>query len=215
MKLRKTALILALAALSGGAYAADAPSPNLTSEEHAELIQMLDESRDRVMNLITGLSEEQWTFKQNPDRWSVAECTEHIVRSQRSLLDLAKLALSNDPDPEWYERTKMKGPMIRQVMPNLQPFGQGGATAPMEIRPTENWDRARAIQEFYLVQGDVVAFVETLADNAPLKEHTAEHPFPVFNWLNAYDWLIYVPLHTERHSRQIEEVQADENYPAN
>ena len=40
------------------------------------------------------------------------------------------------------------------------------------------------------------------------------HPFPVFGPLNAYDWLIYVPLHTIRHSRQIVEVQQTAGYPA-
>lgn len=204
-------LVLAFGSLT--VHAEDAVSPNLTEDERTELLTMLDASQNRVMDLISGLSDAQWTFKSGEDRWSVAECTEHIVRSQRALLGLAQLALSKEPDPEWLERTRTKGALIRQVMPNRQPFGQGGATAPMEIRPTENWDRAKAIQEFYTVQGEVVAYVEALAENAPIKQYTAEHPFPVFGWLNAYDWLIYVPLHTERHSRQIEEVQADPNYP--
>jgi hypothetical protein len=33
----------------------------------------------------------------------------------------------------------------------------------------------------------------------------AEHPFPVFNMLNAYQWLLYIPLHNARHNRQIAE----------
>ena len=48
---------------------------------------------------------------------------------------------------------------------------------------------------------------------APLKEHIEEHPFPFFNPLNAYDWTIYVPLHTIRHSKQMIEVMETEGYP--
>jgi N-acetyl-beta-hexosaminidase len=48
---------------------------------------------------------------------------------------------------------------------------------------------------------------------AALKEHTAEHPFPAFGTLNAYQWLIYVPLHTMRHDKQIAEVKATAGYP--
>ena len=86
---KKTLTVLALVAgLSMGvAFADDAPSPMMTEEEHKELIDLLNESRDLLMGLITGLSDEQWTFKQNPDRWSVGECAEHIVRSETSLLD--------------------------------------------------------------------------------------------------------------------------------
>lgn len=198
-----------------GVAAADPPSPVLSTEEHDALIELIDASRDRVLGLITGLSDEQWTFKQNPDRWSVAECTEHIVLSQRALLQAAQAALAGEPDPEWHERTKSKTEMLKQVLPNRQPFGRGGASAPQEIRPSGTWDRAQAIREFYTVQGEVVAFVETLPLDTPVKQHTLENPFPIFGWLNAYDWLMYIPLHTERHSRQIEEVQADENYPTN
>jgi hypothetical protein len=35
----------------------------------------------------------------------------------------------------------------------------------------------------------------------------------VFNTLNAYQWLIYIPLHNFRHNRQIEEVMANPNFP--
>ena len=211
--------IVLLAGLSGGyAAAEDAPSPSLTAEEHAELIRLLDESFDKLMGLITGLSDEQWNFKQNPDRWSTGECAEHIVRSETALLDAAMRALSGDPDPEWQERTKGKTALLRQIMPNRGAMGAGGATAPMEIRPSEKWGRGKAIAEFYKIRGEVRGYAETLDETGrsggrPIKEYTEEHPFPVFGWLSAHDWLLYIPLHTIRHSKQIIEVQEDENFP--
>ena len=81
----------------------------------------------------------------------------------------------------------------------------------MEIRPTEKWDKAKALTELYKIQAEVHVYIATL-EKAP-KEYTFEHPFPVFNWLNAHDWLIYIPLHTVRHTRQMIEVMEDENYP--
>jgi hypothetical protein len=191
--------------------AAEGPSPYLTDEEFADLVKEMDSSQDLLLGLITGLSDEQWTFKQNPDRWSVGECVEHIVRSERVLYDWAQNAMKNPPDPDWHERTKTKSEFLRKVMPNRNPGGVGGAQAPMEIHPTEKWDRAKAIQEFYKIHGEVRAYIETMPRE--MKNHTFEHPFPIFNWLNAYDWLLYVPLHTVRHSKQIMEVQADGNYP--
>lgn len=197
--------------LGGFAVGEESPNPQLTEEEYTELVTKLDESMDMLMGLITGLTDEQWNFKQNPDRWSVGECTEHIVRSERALLDYAIAALSKDPDPDWEEKTKGKTDLLRRVMPNRQPMGRGGATAPMEIRPTEKWSRSQAIKEFYKMRGEVRAYVETL--DKPIKAYTQDHPFPVFGTLSAHDWLIYVPLHTIRHSKQIVEVQEDANYP--
>lgn len=210
MRNRFIALIVLLLAPAMLA-AADDPSPYLTDEEFTDLVKEMDSAQDMFLGLISGLTDEQWTFKQNADRWSVGECAEHIVRSQHALFDFAKNAMTTPPDPEWYTRTKDKADFLRKVMPNRNPGGVGGAQAPMEIRPTEHWDRAKTIQEFYKIHGEVRAYIETMPRE--VKNHTAEHPFPIFNWLNAYDWLLYVPLHTVRHSKQIIEVQQDPNYP--
>ncbi len=211
MKYKHWVIAALMLVQSGLALAEDAPSPMLTDAEFADLVKEMDASQDLLLGLITGLTDEQWNFKQNADRWSVGECAEHIVRSEKALYDFALNAMMGAPDPQWHERTKTKAAFLRQVMPNRNPGGVGGAQAPMEIRPTEHWDRAKTIEEFYKIHGVVRAYIETMPRE--IKNHTFEHPFPIFNWLNAYDWLLYVPLHTVRHSRQIVEVQSDANYP--
>ncbi len=205
------AILIVLAVPATLAAAEEKANPSLTDAEFVELMKMMDDAQDMLLGLITGLTDEQWNFKQNADRWSVAECTEHIVRSQALLLDAAQQAMAAPENPEWAEKTAGKNAFIRKVMPNRNPGGAGGAQAPQEIRPTEHWDRAKAIEEFYKIQGICRAYMETV--DREVKNHTFDHPFPVFGTLSAYDWLIYVPLHTVRHSRQIIEVQSDPNYP--
>ncbi len=193
------------------AVAEDAPKPYVTDEEYAQLVKEIDEAQTLVMGHISGLTDEQWNFKQNPDRWSVGECTEHIARSEKAILEMVKQVISSPRDPEWFTRTKGKVDILRQVVPMRGPQGQGGVQAPTEIRPTENWDRARAIREFYVTHGELRAYVETMDRN--IKDHTMQHPVPALNWLNAYDWLNLIPLHVIRHSKQILEVQQDPKYP--
>src|SRR5688572_13352228 len=91
------ALVLAPLALA----AAEEPSPYLTDAEFADLVKEMDASQDLLLGLITGLTDEQWNFKQNADCWSVGECVEHIVRSERILYEWAQNAMKNAPDPEW------------------------------------------------------------------------------------------------------------------
>ncbi len=215
MRLKRSVAIMLVAVFAAGsaAIAEDASDGNLTGEEKAEMVTLLDDSLDMFMGLITGLTDEQWNFKQNDDRWSVGECAEHIVRSERALLESAQAALENDADSDWAKKTEGKAKLIRNVMPNRNPGGAGGASAPQEIRPTEKWSRAKAIEEYYKVRGEVRAFAETIAFEQPIKQHIFPHPFPVFGDLSSYDWLIYVPLHTVRHSKQIIEVQEDAKYP--
>ncbi len=202
---------VALVAITPGSYAAGEPSPYVTDAEFADLIKQIDETRDTILALTTGMTDEQWNFKQNPDRWSVGECVEHITRAEVSSLETVKQMVASPPDPEWSTRTAGKLEILRQYIPNRGPQGVGGRQAPEEIRPIGKWGRAHAIQEFYKAHGELRAYVETMDRN--IKDRTRESSVSVFGWLNAYDWLHLVTLHIVRHSRQMIEVQEDPNYP--
>ena len=197
-------VILCLA-FSGVSSAADVPT--LTAEERAQFRQWLDESEQTLMALIENVEGEAWTWKPAPDRWSVAECTEHIVKSEAALMEAAQEALAGEPDPEWESKTTGKAGMIAQVMPDRS----GRAQAPQEIRPQGGVTKEALLAEFRAQRAELE---ELIADPArELKSYTREHPFPVFGWLNAHQWLIYVPLHTIRHSKQILEVKESPGFP--
>ena len=191
-------------------FAAD-EAAYMTDDERSEMLRLLDESRDLLLGLIGEVSEKQWTWKPAPDRWSVAECAEHIVLSESRLFQSVKGALASPASIDWMEETKGKAELLRRVMPNRNPGGAGGASAPQEIRPQGDLTKADILAEFEKIRTEVREFTE--ATKAPLKQHIEEHPFPIFGSLNAHDWLIYVPLHTIRHSKQMIEVMQTEGYP--
>jgi hypothetical protein len=76
---------------------------------------------------------------------------------------------------------------------------------------TESLRRWRRLDELYLEKqrSEMVKFARET--DAPLKQYTIDNPF--FGTLNAYHWLIYAPLHTMRHDKQIAEVKATAGYP--
>jgi len=210
--MRPTTWLVTLSLLfsAGSAVAVDADG-KLTEAEKTELLSMLDTTAKDFLALIENTTEEQWKWKSAPDRWSVGECAEHVILSERMLFQTALQALKNPADPEWATKTGGKADFIKKVMPNRNPGGAGGARAPQEIVPEGNLAKADVIKRFNESRTEIRAFVAAL--DQPAKEHIEKHPFPVFGDLNAYDWLIYVPLHTIRHSRQIIEVQGTAGYP--
>ena len=198
--------------LAGAASAATDAEERITEPERAQLLDLIDESRAQYLALLAGASDAQWSWKPKPDRWSVGECAEHILLSNETLFAWAKNALAAEANPQWKEKTAGKTEFLFQVMPNRRPAGQGGATAPIEIRPTGEVSRKAIVERFSALYDEIETFIRET--DAPLKSHTTEHPFPIFNTLNAYQWLLYVPLHTVRHSRQMIEVMETEGYPA-
>ena len=88
---------------------------------------------------------------------------------------------------------------------------KGKATAPEEIAPSGKMARAEIMSRYAKQRDETLKFAETT--QIALKEHVAPHPFPIFNPLNAYQWVLYIPLHNMRHDKQIAEVKATAGYP--
>jgi hypothetical protein len=180
----------------------------MTSAEKEQLIKYLKDSQAEFVAAVTGLSDAQWKWKPAPERWSVNECSEHIMLAEGLLFAKAQEALHNGPTPDWENATKGKTEILLQVMaPRL-----GKAKAPEDIVPSGTMARAEVMRQFAVARAKTLHFVEDT--KLPLKEHLAEHPFPIFNPLNAYQWVLYIPLHNMRHDKQIEEVKATPGFPA-
>ncbi len=181
--------------------------PHMTVGEREKAVRYLQESRAEFLAAIEGVSEAQWRWKPAPERWSVGEVAEHIVTAEASMWRKIQDALAAPPNAAWEAQTKGKTEIIEQVMaPRL-----GRATAPEPLVPKGDMTKAQVKLQFERQRADFEKFARDT--DLALKEHTAEHPFAMFNPLNAYQWLIYAPLHTMRHDKQIAEVKATAGYP--
>jgi len=180
---------------------------HMSVEERTKALNWLEESRKEFLAAIDGVSEEQWKWKPAPERWSVGETAEHIVLAEALLFGSVEKAMASPENANWEEQTKGKTEFIVQVMaPRL-----GKAKAPEPIVPSGKLTQAEVKERFEKQRITIVKFASDTSE--PIKEHTVQHPFPVFGTLNAYQWLIYVPLHTMRHDKQIAEVKATPGFP--
>lgn len=183
--------------------------PQMTTQERAKAVSLLKDSRDEFLKSIEGLSDAQWSFKPAPEKWSIAEVSEHILRTELGLYMNVKRAVEIPVNPDWEKKTEGKTAFIEKVMPT--PLQK--AQAPVEVRPEGKMSRTAIVEGFKKARRESLAFAEETP--LPLHAHTAEHPFPVFGTLSAYQWLCYIPWHTQRHIKQIEGVKAHADYPKN
>jgi DinB superfamily len=187
--------------ISASAQTAD---PKMTKTERAELIELLNKSEKQFLEAVEGLSEQQWSFKPGPDRWSVAECAEHIVLAEALLFETATTSLTAAADDKW-EETLRKSDVLRRALPNRSTK----VDAPAAIKPRQAMTRQQLMARFKEQRARALAYVQET--EAPLKAHTAANPF--FGPLNAHQWLLYIPLHHLRHNLQIAEVKSSSSYP--
>jgi len=175
------------------------PEPGLTNEERAHVIRLLHDSANEFLKLISGLTDAQWTYKAAPGRWSVQQAAEHVVLGETAMLTKIAEALAAPPSPDWQEQDARKTGFLARVLPDR---GRK-ATAPAPLVPHHDWTRDETIARHKEGRARTLQFAEAV--DRPMKDHLAEHPFPVFNMLNAHQWLLYIPLHNVRHNQQIAE----------
>jgi hypothetical protein len=159
------------------------------------------------LDSVHGLSENAWNYKPGPDRWSVAEVAEHILLSEGLLFATVEKALAAKPNPDWEAKTAGKTEFLERVMVDRSRKAQ----APEAIQPKGNLTMPEIVSRYKETRARTLKFIEEI--RLPMKDHTIDHPFPAFNTLNAYQWLIYIPLHNMRHNQQIAEVKASSGFP--
>lgn len=178
----------------------------LTDDERKFVIEMLEENSKRFLTNIENLSETQWNYKPASGSWSVAEVAEHITLSDGLLLSIAERSLKSPADN--VKASALQG-KENAVIERLKDRSQK-AKAPESLNPTGKFaTRKELIEAFKLTREKTINYVKTTKDS--LKNHVVPHP--TFGDLTAYQWLVMIPAHANRHVDQLEEVKALNNFP--
>jgi uncharacterized damage-inducible protein DinB len=179
----------------------------LTQADRDRGVQYLDQTRDGVVAAVKGLSEAQLKFKPAPDRWSVAETLEHITVSEDFLFQNVADKIMKAPAGAADRDTAKIDAFVLAAIPDRSHKAQ----APEPLKPTARWTPAETLDHFLQSRARTIAFLQSTPD---LRAHVVNGP-PLNQPMDAYDWLLFIAAHSERHTKQILEVKSDPNFPKN
>jgi hypothetical protein len=184
-----------------------ASAQSLTTAEREKAVKYLEQTRDGVIAATKGLSETQMKFKSAPDRWSVAETLEHIALAEDYLLGNITQNIMKAPAGPANRDTAKLDALILAAVPDRSTKRQ----APGPLVPSGRWTPAETLAHFEQSRAKTIQFLQSTAD---LREHaSSDNPFQ--QPMDAYEWLLFISAHSERHTKQIAEVKADPNFPKN
>jgi hypothetical protein len=173
--------------------------------ERQRAITYLTQTRDNLLRATSGLSSAQMQFKPALDRWSVADCLEHLVTVENRCFDGISNALREPADAA--KRSPFDGrddELVRMVTDR-----SNRRQAPEAIHPSGRWPNDQLIREFEAARKSTIDFATNI-DGDP-RQHFFAHR--AFGDLDCYQWLLLVAGHGERHRAQIEEVLSAPNFP--
>jgi len=197
-------MILAVAMFVMAAPATD----TLTKDERDKAIAELEGSKKMFLDATKGLSAEQWNFKAGPDRWSIAECADHIALSEAFIFARVGDVMKTPVTPEKRSATAGKDEKL-VVMLQDRSFK---AKAPEPLDPTKTpMTPEESVKKFLESRAKTEDFIKTTQED--LRDHMFDHPVPAIGTLDAYQWVLLISGHTRRHTLQILEVKADPHFP--
>jgi hypothetical protein len=164
----------------------------MTPAERDRARDYLHKTSENLLGATRGLSQSQLAFRPAPDRWSIAQCLEHIIVVENFVHDRI---VDEGKDEALIER--IVGRVER-------------AQAPEIVHPAGRWPHDRLLPEFRVARGrslDLVA--KTTAQSRQYF-----FPHPVFGPLDCYQWVLLIGAHGDRHRIQIEEVAASPGFPS-
>ena len=201
-----TGRTLALVALAFALSLAPAQAQPLTQQERDSLLKHLEQTRKAFLDATSDLSDAQWTFRADPDRWSIAEVAEHIAISETTILQLVTEKMLKAPPLPAQPNTVSEEKLLAWLLDRTAKF-----QAPEMLKPSHRWATRDALtKDFLAARENTMTYARTTTDD--LHGHGAPHP--VFKMLDGYQWLLLLSGHSARHVAQIEEVKASASYPA-
>jgi hypothetical protein len=184
---------------------AQAATPELTQADRESALKYLESTRQGVLESTKGLSPQQWNFKPAPDRWSIAEVVEHIAAAEDFLLTNITDKVMKAPARTGNDDVKAIDQMVLTGVPDRSHKVQ----APEPLKPTNRFGSPEASLKHFAESRDRTE--DYLKKTDDLRAHAAEGPFG--KPMDGYEWLLFIAGHSERHTKQINEVKADPNFP--
>lgn len=208
----KFATLAVLAAMAISVLAQSAPAPK-TDEQQAhnkaqtkeELVNYMEQTRQNFLDSVKGLSEAQLKFKAAPDKWSVMEVSEHIARSEDFLGDSAVKLMSTPVADKKSATPGSENQLVAGITDRSKKF-----QAPEPLKPTGKWATEGDILSAFNASRDKYIDWVKKTPEKDLRAHVQAGPA---GELDAHEWILFMAAHSARHTKQIEEVKADPNFP--
>ena len=185
-------------------FLVNAEAQTLSQADLDRGVQYLETTKKNIVDATRGLSETQWNFRSSPFKWSAAQAMEHIAASEDLLRQMAEDQIKKAP-PAPDRDMKKTDDMVLEVIPDRSKKFQ----APEQLRPKNQFGSPEASLKHFLESR--AKTIELLKNTPDLRAHAVDSG--LFKKLDAYQRILFIGAHSERHTKQILEIKSDPKFP--
>lgn len=168
-------------------------------------LQYLETTKKNIIDATRGLSDAQWNFKPNVFRWSIAQVMEHIAASEDLLRQMAEGQIKQQTPAVADRDLKKTDDRVLEVIPDRSRKFQ----APEQLRPHNQFGSPEAALKHFLESR--AKTIELLKSTPDLRAHVIDSG--LLGKIDAFERILFIAAHSERHTKQLLEVKADPKFP--
>ncbi len=149
---------------------------------------------------VAHLSPEQLKFRPTPASWSILDCVEHLDLAEPQYWETFQKAMKEKPS-----RRESPSEDIDRIWYGIDRT-QRTKTVESETPKARFTDIGPALAEFHALRTTMLAYIRTSQED--WRRHL------IAGWdRDAYQWLLMISAHSQRHILQIREIKHDPHFP--
>lgn len=178
----------------------------ITKQERKAVIKALKTSEKNLEKAIKGLSTAQLDYTPSSDAWGVGDCVKHLAASEGGLRQMLDASLAAPANPEKRSEVKMSDAEFTAMMTSRE--NKAKTFAALEPKNTSFKSVEEAMAAFKTLRAQLIEMVKN--NNSDMRNHVSALPF---GSVDAYQMILLIAGHTNRHVAQINEVKANAAFP--
>jgi len=183
---------------------------------HEQLDKLIQNARtiaDEAQSSFGRLSAEQLNWKPSAERWSIAQCFDHLIASNKGYLPIIESVRSGTKKTRFLERLPvLPGLAGKLLIKSLDPASTRKIKAPKNFEPAQSNISASIIDDFVAQQNTVIEGMKSTS-NLDLERIVITSPavsVVAYSLLDAYRIIV---VHEQRHLQQAKRVGEESGFP--
>ena len=186
---------------------------NAQKAELANLIATANNIANEVKSTFGHLSPSQLNWKPSADRWSVAQCFDHLLTSNEGYLPIVDSVLAGKKRTFWESMPVLPGLAGKLLIKSLDPANTRKMKAPKRFEPAQSDIKASVITDFVDQQGKIVEKMKA-TEHLALEKIVITSPAAAAITYSLMDAYRIIVVHEQRHFQQAKRVMEESGFPA-
>jgi len=185
---------------------------NYQNADLPTLISAANSVANEAKNIFGLLTPAQLNWKLSAERWSVAQCFDHLLTSNRPYIPIVDNVLAGHKQTFWQSMPVLPGLMGKLLIKSLDPVKGRNLKAPTKFQPAQSDISDSVIDDFVAQQASIVGKMKATA-HLELEKIIISSPVTSVVTYSLMDAYRVIVVHEQRHFQQAQRVTAESGFP--